>query len=232
MTGTNKEVIAIDGPAGSGKSTVARRLAQHLDWDYIDTGAMYRCLCLKALRENIPVDDESRLVDLLLDSDIRMRFEEGTLRVWMDGEEVTEAIRENRVSRKVSTVAALEGVREELVREQRRMGESGQVIMDGRDIGTVVFPDALHKFYLDASLEVRARRRYDELQESEDTVDFSSVAEEIRQRDRTDRGRSSGPMKPAEDAVRIDTSYSTVSEVVERLLDHMEEDLHSASESP
>ncbi len=227
----SRRVIAIDGPAGSGKSTVARELAERLGWDYIDTGAMYRCLCLKALEEGVPVDDESGLVNLLTETDLRMRFTDGRLRVWMDGREVTEKIRQNRVSRQVSTVAALEGVREQLVEEQRKMGEDGEVILDGRDIGTVVFPDARHKFYLDASLEIRAQRRYDELQKSSEDVSYESVVEEIRKRDRTDRGRSAGPMKPAEDAVRVDTSDYTAEEVVRTLLAHVRRKESSVSES-
>jgi cytidylate kinase len=211
-------VIAIDGPAGSGKSTVAKAIARRLDWDYIDTGAMYRCLCLKALREDVSPTDEERLVSILSETTMRMTFEDGELKVYMDGEDVSESIRDNRVSKRVSDVAALSGVRERLVKKQRAMGEEGGVVMDGRDIGTVVFPDAKYKFYLDASLEIRAKRRYTQLKEQNEDVDLDSVVEEIKQRDETDRHRSSGPLKAAEDAVRVDTSDLTVEEVVDRLL--------------
>jgi cytidylate kinase len=211
-------VIAIDGPAGSGKSTVAKAIARRLDWDYIDTGAMYRCLCLKALREDVSPTDEERLVSILSETTMRMTFEDGELKVYMDGEDVSESIRDNRVSKRVSDVAALSGVRERLVKKQRAMGEEGGVVMDGRDIGTVVFPDAKYKFYLDASLEIRAKRRYTQLKEQNEDVDLDSVVEEIKQRDETDRHRSSGPLKAAEDAIRVDTSDLTVEEVVDRLL--------------
>jgi len=217
------DVVAIDGPAGSGKSTVAKALARELEWDYIDTGAMYRCLCLKALRNQVELQDENGLIELLADTSMRMTFEDGKLRVYMDGEEVSEAIRQNEVSRRVSEVAALEQVRKRLVNLQRSMGESGEVVMDGRDIGTVVFPDAAYKFYLDASLEIRARRRYTELREKQENVEFESVVEEIKKRDETDRERASGPLKVADDAVHIDTSQLTVDQVVHRLLEMMED---------
>lgn len=212
------DVIAIDGPAGSGKSTVAKAIARHLDWDYIDTGAMYRCLCLKAISRGVDLDDEPALIDLLDATSMQMTFEHGELRVYMDGNDVSEAIRENRVSTHVSEVALLSGVRERLVKKQREMGEVGGVVMDGRDIGTVVFPDARYKFYLDASLEIRARRRYTELEEKQEDVEFHSVVEEIKKRDETDRKRTSGPLRSADDAIRIDTSDMSVEEVVDRLL--------------
>jgi len=220
MNNSKKEVIAIDGPAGSGKSTVAKEVARRLDWEYIDTGAMYRCLCLKALRNEVDVNNEDKLVEFLKDTKMRITFDEGKLKVYMDGEDVSEDIRENRVHKKVSRVAALPRVRRHLVKKQRKMGQSGQVVMDGRDIGTVVFPDARHKFFLDASLDIRANRRYNELKEKkkDQEVSFKSVVEEIKERDATDRGRADGPLKPAEDAVHIDTSNYSVEEVVEKLL--------------
>lgn len=220
-------VIAIDGPAGSGKSTVAKAIARQLDWDYIDTGAMYRCLCLKALRNDIGTEDEERLVSILSQTEMRMTFENGELRVYMDGEDVSEAIRENRVSKRVSQVAALSEVRDRLVAKQREMGKEGRVVMDGRDIGTVVFPDAKYKFYLDASLEIRAKRRYTQLRQQDQDVEFDSVVEDIKERDETDRRRSSGPLKAADDAIRIDTSDLTVDEVVDRLLQSVDSQEYS-----
>lgn len=217
------DVVAIDGPAGSGKSTVAKAVARKLDWDYIDTGAMYRCLCLKALRNPVDFEDERGIVELLDETSMRMTFQGGELKVYMDGEDVSQAIRQNQVSRRVSEIAALKQVRKRLVKKQRSMGITGNVVMDGRDIGTVVFPDAAYKFYLDASLEIRARRRYTELRDKQKNVDFESVVEEIEQRDETDRERASGPLKAAEDAVCIDTSQLTVDEVVHRLLEIIEE---------
>ncbi len=213
-----KEVIAIDGPAGSGKSTVAKGLARRMDWGYIDTGAMYRCLCLKALNNGIDVENEENLVRILQATRMSMSFKNEQLKVYMDGEDVSRDIRQNKVNKKVSRVAAFPAVREELVEKQRELGEVGEVIMDGRDIGTVVFPEARYKFYLDATLEIRARRRYNELQESSENVSFESVVEEIKDRDATDRGRSSGPLKPAEDACIIDTSDYSINEVIEKML--------------
>lgn len=223
------DVIAIDGPAGSGKSTVAKQVARRLDWDYIDTGAMYRCLCLKAFRNDVDTNDEETLVSLLSETEMRMTFENGELKVYMDDEDVSEAIRQNRVSKHVSEVAALSGVRERLVKKQREMGKEGGVVMDGRDIGTVVFPDAKYKFYLDASLEIRAKRRYTQLKQQDQDVDLNSVVEEIKKRDETDRRRSSGPLKAAEDARKIDTSNLTVEEVVGRLLQTVDENEFSGT---
>jgi len=217
-----QEVIAVDGPAGSGKSTVSKELAKRLDWDYIDTGAMYRCLCLKALQSSISVEDEDSLVDLLNDTTMRMSFKDDGLKVFMDGEDVSKDIRRNRVNQQVSKVAALPGVREKLVEKQQALGEEGKVIMDGRDIGTVVFPQARYKFYLDATLDIRAQRRYNELQQASEDVSFNSVVEEIEERDATDRGRASGPLKPAEDACIIDTSDFTIEEVVEKIMEKIE----------
>ncbi|MFB6357010.1 MAG: (d)CMP kinase [bacterium] len=221
------DVIAIDGPAGSGKSTVAKSIARTLDWDYIDTGAMYRCICLKAIRNNIGFDEEEKLVEELEETTMRMTFEDGELRVYMDGQDVSRDIRQNQVSKHVSEVAQLPKVRENLVEKQRDMGRRGGVVMDGRDIGTVVFPNARYKFFLDASLEIRARRRYNELREKGQEVEFESVVEEIKDRDETDRKRSESPMKPADDAIHVDTSDKSVEDVVDTLLDAVEEKRHS-----
>jgi cytidylate kinase len=219
-----KNVIAIDGPAGSGKSTVAKQVARSINWDYIDTGAMYRCLCLKALRRGVDIDSPGELVEILENTEMRMTFEDGQLRVYMDGEDVSKDIRDNRVSKKVSRVAALGPVRRHLVKKQREMGEKGNVVMDGRDIGTVVFPDARYKFYLDASLDIRAERRYNELIERKNKeIDLKSVVKEIKKRDETDRGRADGPLRVAEDAIYIDTSEYNVEEVVEFLLEEIDE---------
>lgn len=218
-------VIAIDGPAGSGKSTVARETARRLGWTYVDTGAMYRCLCLEALRKDVATDDESGLVELLDSLSLSMSFEEGELNVTLNGEDVTEAIRNNEVSKHVSEVAAHQGVREKLVDLQRKMGKRGEAVVEGRDIGTVVFPDARYKFYLDAPLDIRARRRYNQLTDSDHSdVTFEAVLEEMKQRDQTDRKRSAGPLKPPEDARTIDTADPSAEEVVKRILQTLEQD--------
>ncbi len=213
-----QNVITIDGPAGSGKSTVAKVMARRLGWDYIDTGAMYRCICLKALKRGHRLNDEETLVELVKNTTMRMRFDGSGLKVFMDGENVSQAIRRNRVNKHVSEVAALPMIREQLVEKQRALGEEGEVIMDGRDVGTVIFPAAKYKFYLDASLDIRAQRRDNELQDAREEVSLDVVVEEIKARDATDRGRSSGPLKPADDAWIIDTSEFTIEEVVDEML--------------
>lgn len=219
------EVVAIDGPAGSGKSTVAKATARKLGWTYLDTGAMYRCLCLKALCEDVPVNDEGALVELFDTMTIEMSFQSGELTVYLDGEDVTEAIRENNVSKNVSDVAAHEKVREKLVERQREMGERGEAVVEGRDIGTVVFPDARHKFFLDAPLDIRARRRYNQLVDSQHSdVTYEAILEEMKQRDETDRKRSAGPLKPPEDAIIIDTAEPSAEEVVNQIVQTLEKD--------
>lgn len=219
MNADPSEVVTIDGPAGSGKSSVARRLAQRLDWDCLDTGATYRCLCLVALNEDIPLDREDRLVERLKNLRITMSFEEGVVHVYADGKEVTDAIRTPRVSEHASEVAAHEAVRRIMVQKQRAMAANGSVVVEGRDIGTVVFPEARYKFYLDAELAERARRRYRQLREKGQTdVRKQEVLDDMRRRDDRDRGRSSSPLRAADDAVVVDTTTMSIQEVVDRLL--------------
>lgn len=219
------DVITIDGPAGSGKSTVAKKTARRLDWSYLDTGAMYRCLCLMALRNDVDPEDEEALVELFEQMSIEMSFQDGELNVRLNGEDVSEDIRRNDVSKHVSTVAAHEAVREKLVELQRKMGERGEAVVEGRDIGTVVFPDARYKFYLDAPLDIRARRRYNQLVDSNHSnVTFEAVLDDMRERDETDRERSAGPLKPPEDAITIDTADPSAEEVVNQILRTLEQD--------
>ncbi|MFB6347346.1 MAG: (d)CMP kinase [bacterium] len=226
MSGNEQlNVIAIDGPAGSGKSTVAKRTARRLDWTYVDTGAMYRCLCLKALRNDISTDDTDGLVRALDASEIEMSFESGELTVRLDYEDVSEAIRKTQVDEAVSDVAAHKEVREKMVDMQRRMGERGEAVVEGRDIGTVVFPDAEHKFFLDAPLDVRARRRYNQLVDSGHTeITYQAVLDDMQQRDETDRERSAGPLKPPDDAIMIDTTDPSAEEVVNRIIQTLGKD--------
>lgn len=208
-----KLVIAIDGPVGSGKSTAARRVAELLGYTYIDTGAMYRAVALKALRAKIPMDATEKLVALAASARIDLRPQDGTQRVLLDGEDVTAAIRTPEVSQAASKVAVIEGVRHVLVAEQRRAGAGGGVVMEGRDIGSVVFPDAELKVFLTASDEVRARRRWLEHQQKSDAIDLARTLEEIRERDRRDQGRTTSPLVRAPDAVVIDSTAMEPEEV-------------------
>jgi CMP/dCMP kinase len=209
----SKLVIAIDGPVGSGKSTAARRVAELLGYTYIDTGAMYRAVALKALRAKIAMDATERLVALAASARIDLRPQGGTQRVLLDGEDVTAAIRTPEVSQAASKVAVIEGVRHVLVAEQRRAGASGGVVMEGRDIGSVVFPDAELKVFLTASDEVRARRRWLEHQQKGDKIDLARTLEEIRERDRRDASRQHSPLIRAEGAVFVDSTAMEPEEV-------------------
>ncbi|HKF51285.1 MAG TPA: (d)CMP kinase [Candidatus Acidoferrales bacterium] len=210
-------VIAIDGPVGSGKSTAARRVAELLGYTYIDTGAMYRAVALKALRAKIAMDATEELVALAASARIDLRPEVrdtgSTQRVLLDGEDVTAAIRTPEVSQAASKIAVVEGVRHVLVAEQRRAGANGGVVMEGRDIGSVVFPDAELKVFLTASDEVRARRRWLEHQQKGDKIDLARTLEEVRERDRRDASREHSPLIRAEGAVFVDSTAMEVEEV-------------------
>jgi cytidylate kinase len=209
-----KLIIAIDGPVGSGKSTLARRVAQMLGYVYVDTGAMYRALALKALRRGLAFDgNDENLVLLARETRIDLRAEDGTQRVVLDHEDVTTAIRTPEVSQAASRIAVNPGVRHVLVAEQRRAGEQGGVVMEGRDIGSVVFPDAQLKIFLTASPETRAERRWREHQQKGDTIDLRRTLEEIRERDRRDQGRTTSPLVRASDAVVVDSTAMEPEEV-------------------
>ncbi len=210
-------IIAIDGPVGSGKSTVARRVAELLGYTYLDSGAMYRALAWKALRDEVPLDSASQLEALArgthVDLEVAASAPEGSgLRVRLDGADVTEAIRSADVSQAASLVAVVPGVRKVLVAEQRRAGARGGVVMEGRDIGTVVFPDADLKIYLDATVEVRAERRWREHQQKGDVMTLAQVIEEVRERDRRDKNREASPLVRAADAVVVDNTAMDVEE--------------------
>jgi CMP/dCMP kinase len=202
----DKLIIAIDGPVGSGKSTVARRVAELLGYTHLDSGAMYRAVGLKALRDGVPLDSPERLAVLAEAARIDLVPRDGKLRVLLDGEDVTDAIRAPEVSHAASVVAVVPGVRHPMVAEQRRAGEQGSVVMEGRDIGSVVFPHADLKIFLDASPEVRASRRQRELEEKGEPMEFEKVLAEVHVRDRRDREREMSPLVRAADAVIVDNT--------------------------
>jgi cytidylate kinase len=217
-------VITIDGPAGSGKSTVARLLADRLDATFLDTGAMYRTITLAAVRDGVDLSDERQLI-LVMD---RHRFDfeaaRGKMLASMDGQDVTETIRDSDLTAKVRYAASAPRVRERLVQMQRVFAaKHPKIVTEGRDQGTVVFPDADVKFYLTADAGERAARRKAELEEKGVTADLQQIQEAIEARDRSDESRAVGPLRPAPDAIRIDTTDLSIPEVVERVYRYVEE---------
>lgn len=208
-----KLVIAIDGPVGSGKSTVARRVARLLGYIYVDTGAMYRAVALKALRQSIPLHSDEQMEALAVAAKIGMRAGNNGQRMVLDGEDVSEAIRAGSVAEAASKIAVLPGVRRVLVDIQRQVGAHGGVVMEGRDIGSVVFPNAGLKIFLTASVEVRARRRWQEHLRAGDEINFQDMVEIVKERDRRDSGRETSPLMRAADAVVIDSSAMEGEEV-------------------
>ncbi|WP_309118675.1 (d)CMP kinase [Paenibacillus sp.] len=215
---TAKINVAIDGPAGAGKSTVARKVAETLGYIYVDTGAMYRTVTLKALREGADLDDAKALAGLAERTDIRLVPEPGGQKVIMDGEDVTEPIRTQEVTSFVSKVAAVPTIRNVLVRLQRDIADRRGVVMDGRDIGTNVLPDAEVKVFMTASVRIRAERRWLELKEKDPEVTVEGLMEAIAARDKSDSERATSPLKQADDAVLLDTSHLTADEAAERIV--------------
>ncbi|MBI2455624.1 MAG: (d)CMP kinase [candidate division NC10 bacterium] len=199
-------VIAIDGPVGAGKSTAARRLAQALSYTYIDSGAMYRAMGWKAIHAGVGLHDRERLAGLALSTDIRVVAAPEGPRVLVDGQDVTSALRTPEMDEASSVVSTLPEIRRRLVALQRAMAKEGGIVMDGRDIGTVVFPDADLKFYLDADLTVRAARRLEDLRRMGTPVELEAVRAEVARRDERDRGRETSPLTVAADAIRIDST--------------------------
>ena len=209
-------IIAIDGPAGAGKSTLARRVALRLGAVYIDTGAMYRAVALWAMRSGIPLDDSHRLEALAKNASIE--FIAGDDRLLLNGEDVTEAIRTLEVASAASEVAAVAGVRRQMVEMQREIAANSSVVMEGRDIGTVVFPDADVKIFLDATSEIRAQRRAEELGEKKIPFDLDRLRRQIEERDARDRNRTASPLLQAQDATYLDSSKLTPIEAEEAIL--------------
>ena len=206
--------IALDGPAGSGKSTVAKALAKEYNILYLDTGAMYRACGLKAIRLGIDPQDKESVEKLLQTLDVQVEYKEGSQHTILDGEDVSTEIRQNAVSMAASHISAHRAVREKMVELQRKIAKSMSCVLDGRDIGTAVLPDANFKFFVTADSKVRAQRRYKELLERGQTVDFDALHAEIQQRDKQDSEREFSPLRQAADAVLVDTSDMTAEEVV------------------
>jgi len=215
----DKLVIAIDGPSGSGKSTIGKAVARRLNYLYIDSGAVYRAVGLKALNAGVSLEDGPAVGGIARDSTIQLHGDPDHLRVLLDGRDVTTEIRAPGASRASSVVATIREVREAVVEKLREMSRDSGVVMDGRDIGTKVFPDAQVKLFLDASLDVRARRRWEEDRERGRQVSVETVRAELEERDRRDTGRLATPLVKAADAVFIDTSELSLDAVVERVLE-------------
>ena len=216
-------IIAIDGPAGAGKSTVARIIAQKLGFLYIDTGAMYRALTLRALERKIDAKDIPALIEMAHSTNIDLtNNQDGSLKIFLDGQDVSRLIRQPRITRLVSDIAKIKGVREIMLGLQRKFGKQRDSVLDGRDIGTVVFPDADKKFYIDAEFSVRVRRRYKELKELNQDVTLEDIEKDLRNRDNIDSTREFAPLKKADDAIYIDTTNMTIEEVVNRVLSYIQ----------
>jgi len=220
-------IVAIDGPAGAGKSTIARRLADALGYVLVDTGAMYRTVALAAQRSGVPWNDGAALGGLArsLVAEHALAFERDAelgVRVKVSGEDVSDAIRTPDIAQGASTVSTHPEVREALLDLQRQAGEAGGVVLEGRDIGTVVFPHAEAKFFLTASAEVRAKRRHVELVAKGQNVTFEETLEDVKRRDAQDSGRAHAPLKQAEDAVLVDSTDLGIDETVARMLSHVE----------
>lgn len=212
-------IIAIDGPAGSGKSSTAKVLAKRMGLPYIDTGAMYRVLTLKAMEEGVSFEDISSLVKLSKKADIRFQGDYPSLqRVFLDGKDVTGVIRQPEITKNVFHVAQEPLIRREMVKKQKALGQRKGAVMEGRDIGTMVFPDADFKFYFEANPEIRAKRRHRELVQAGRQTELNVVAEDIRKRDETDTNRKEGPLRKAKDAHVINTSLLTIDETVDKIL--------------
>ena len=218
MAGVKKLIIAIDGPAASGKSTTAKMVARELGYLHIDSGAMYRAMGLKALQCGIDPLDAASILPLMESTIIRLQPMDGFNAVFLDNVDVTHEIRTPAVSNAASAVSSIVAVREFMVREQRAMGEDGGIVMDGRDIGTVVFPDADVKIFMIADSHERARRRQKELAEKGIFMDVESLAAEIVDRDRRDSTRSASPLKQADDAIVLDTTSLTIDEQAGRIV--------------
>jgi len=211
--------IAIDGPAGAGKSTIAKMISKKLDFIYVDTGAMYRALALYFIRNQIKSDEEEKISKVLADADVTITYANGMQQVMLNGENVTPLIRSEEVGKMASESSVYQSVRTKLLDLQRNMAKTADVVMDGRDIGTFVLPNADFKIYLTASVKERAKRRFLELKEKGSNCELSQIERDIKERDLRDMNRDIAPLKQAEDAVCIDTSSLTIDEVKNRIIE-------------
>jgi cytidylate kinase len=216
-----RPLITIDGPSGAGKSTVSHRLAKRLGYTYVDTGALYRAVALAVLSDGSSPHDDKRLSEVC--RHLVLRFENSSKgpRLYSNGKDITDRIRTLEITMLASAVSARSVVREYLLDVQREMGKQGGVVFEGRDMGTVVFPEADIKFYLDADLDTRALRRYKEIAETDPGVSLSGVKEAMKKRDEDDSGRTLAPLKPSDDAVIIDSTYLDIEQVVEEMFRHI-----------
>ena len=212
--------VAIDGPAGAGKSTIAKLVAKEKGYIYVDTGAMYRALAIHFLKKGIAPENTEDVIEACSDADVSIRYEDGAQQVYLNGENVTGMLRTEEVGNMASKTSAVPEVREKLLELQRTLAKENDVIMDGRDIGTNILPDADVKIYLTASVGTRARRRYDELKEKGEDCDLDQIAQDIKERDDRDMNRETAPLKKAEDAILVDSSYMTIPEVVSEICSH------------
>jgi len=213
-----KFVVTIDGPAGAGKSTVSKALARRLSYIYLDTGALYRAFAYKVIQEGILQDDVKALAALRARIEISLKNIDGSLNVFIDGANVTKRIRSEEVGLVASTVSAVSAVRERLLSIQRNAGKKGGIVAEGRDMGTVVFPMADYKFYLDADVEERVKRRYSELLRQGGSADYTAVAGDLVVRDRQDQERKLAPLKASGDAIIVDSTCMSVAAVVEKMI--------------
>lgn len=209
--------VAIDGPAGAGKSTIAKLVAKKKGYIYVDTGAMYRGLAIHFLRKEIDLSDKKSVLDACRDADISIGYENGAQQIYLNGENVTDGLRTEEVGNMASKISALPEIREKLLDLQRSLAREKDVIMDGRDIGTNVLPNADVKIYLTASVETRAKRRYDELKAKGEECSLKQIEKDITDRDNRDMTRKTAPLKQAPDAVLVDSSNMTIQEVVDKI---------------
>lgn len=210
--------IAIDGPAGAGKSTIAKKVAKELDFIYVDTGAMYRSMALYLIRKGVKAEEKNKIIELLPEIHVTLAYVEGEQHVYLNKEDVSSLIRNEEVSQMTSSISTIAEVREALLSLQRNLAKENNVLMDGRDIGTCVLPNAELKIYLTASTKVRAKRRYDEMIEKGMECNLKELEASIKERDQRDMNREIAPLKQAEDAVFLDTSDMNIEEVVSAII--------------
>ncbi len=209
--------VAIDGPAGAGKSTIAKLVAKKKGYIYVDTGAMYRGLAIHFLEKGVSADDRDAVAEACLDADVSVKYEDGAQQIYLNGRNVTPKLRMEEVGNMASRASAIPAVREKLLELQRTLAQKEDVIMDGRDIGTNILPNADVKIYLTASVETRARRRYDELKAKGEECDLQKIARDIEERDARDMNREIAPLRKADDAVLVDSSNMSIEEVVDEI---------------